>query len=35
MVMQEQPGRFARHLVEDVRPLAVAAGDAAPDEERE
>jgi len=32
MVMQEQPGRFLQHLVNDVRPIAVKAGDAAPDE---
>jgi pimeloyl-ACP methyl ester carboxylesterase len=32
MVMQEQPGRFLKHLVDDVRPIAVKAGDAAPDE---
>jgi pimeloyl-ACP methyl ester carboxylesterase len=32
MTMQEQPGRFLVHLVEDVRPYAVKAGDAAPDE---
>ncbi|WP_460762570.1 alpha/beta fold hydrolase [Lysobacter fragariae] len=28
MMMQEQPGRFLMHLVNDVRPLAVRAGDA-------
>jgi pimeloyl-ACP methyl ester carboxylesterase len=28
MMMQEQPGRFLLHLVNDVRPLAVRAGDA-------
>jgi len=28
MMMQEQPGRFLVHLVNDVRPLAVRAGDA-------
>ncbi|HEU0306059.1 MAG TPA: alpha/beta hydrolase, partial [Lysobacter sp.] len=28
MMMQEQPGRFLLHLVNDVRPLAVSAGDA-------
>jgi pimeloyl-ACP methyl ester carboxylesterase len=33
MVMQEQAGRFLVHLVEDVRPLAVEAGDAAPDDQ--
>ncbi|MEO5559189.1 MAG: alpha/beta hydrolase [Dokdonella sp.] len=32
MVMQEQPGRFLLHLVNDARPYAVKAGDAAPDE---
>jgi proline iminopeptidase len=32
MVMQEQPGRFLVHLVNDARPYAVKAGDAAPDE---
>jgi pimeloyl-ACP methyl ester carboxylesterase len=32
MVMQEQPGRFLQHLVDDVRPLAARTGDAAPDE---
>ena len=32
MVMQEQPGRFLQHLVNDVRPIAVKSGDAAPDE---
>lgn len=32
MMMQEQPGLFLMHLVEDVRPLAVRAGDAPPDE---
>ncbi|HEY9130147.1 MAG TPA: alpha/beta hydrolase [Dyella sp.] len=32
MVMQEQPGRFLMHLVNDARPLAVQAGDAAPEE---
>lgn len=32
MVMQEQPGRFLQHLVDDVRPLAVRTGDAAPGE---
>jgi pimeloyl-ACP methyl ester carboxylesterase len=30
MMMQEEPGRFLMHLVEDARPFAVAAGDAAP-----
>ncbi|MFC5578629.1 alpha/beta fold hydrolase [Lysobacter niabensis] len=33
MMMQEQPGRFLMHLVNDVRPLAVAAGDAPPSEQ--
>jgi proline iminopeptidase len=32
MVMQEQPGRFLVHLVDDARPFAVQAGDVAPDE---
>lgn len=32
MVMQEQPGRFLQHLVNDVRPIAVKLGDSAPDE---
>lgn len=32
MIMQEEPGRFLEHLVQDVRPLAVKAGDAAPAE---
>ena len=32
MVMQEQPGRFLQHLVNDVRPIAVRLGDSAPDE---
>jgi hypothetical protein len=32
MIMQEQPGRFLQHLVDDVRPRAVRTGDAAPDE---
>ena len=32
MMMEEAPGRFLVHLVDDVRPIAVAAGDAAPDE---
>jgi proline iminopeptidase len=30
--MLEEPGRFLLHLVTDVRPIAVHAGDAAPDE---
>jgi proline iminopeptidase len=30
--MLEEPGRFFFHLVNDVRPIAVRAGDAAPDE---
>jgi pimeloyl-ACP methyl ester carboxylesterase len=33
MAMQEEPGRFLYTLVKDVRPLAVAAGDSAPDNE--
>jgi pimeloyl-ACP methyl ester carboxylesterase len=33
MVMQEEPGRFLYSLVKDVRPLAVAAGDSAPENE--
>jgi pimeloyl-ACP methyl ester carboxylesterase len=33
MVMEEDPGRFLFHLISKVRPLAVNAGDAAPDEE--
>jgi pimeloyl-ACP methyl ester carboxylesterase len=32
MMMQEQPGLFLMHLVNDVRPLAVRAGDAPPAE---
>jgi pimeloyl-ACP methyl ester carboxylesterase len=32
MIMQEQPGRFLKHLVDDARPYAVKAGDAAPGE---
>jgi pimeloyl-ACP methyl ester carboxylesterase len=32
MMMQEQLGRFLMHLVSDVRPLAVRAGDAPPEE---
>ncbi len=32
MMMQEQPGRFLMRLVNDVRPLAVNAGDAPPEE---
>ncbi|WP_266157878.1 alpha/beta fold hydrolase [Dyella silvatica] len=32
MIMQEQPGRFLLHLVNDVRPIAVQANDAAPDD---
>jgi pimeloyl-ACP methyl ester carboxylesterase len=35
MVMQEQPGRFLDHLVHDVRPLAVEAGDVAPEDATE
>ena len=30
MIMQEQPGRFLVHLVEDALPYAIKAGDAAP-----
>jgi pimeloyl-ACP methyl ester carboxylesterase len=33
MVMQEEPGRFLYYLVKDLRPLAVAAGDSAPENE--
>lgn len=33
MMFVEQPGRFLEHLLTDVRPFAVRAGDAAPDEE--
>jgi pimeloyl-ACP methyl ester carboxylesterase len=33
MVMQEEPGRFLYYLVKDIRPLAVAAGDSAPENE--
>jgi proline iminopeptidase len=33
MMFVEQPGRFLEHLITDVRPIAVRAGDAAPDEE--
>jgi pimeloyl-ACP methyl ester carboxylesterase len=32
MVMQEQPGHFLMHLVDDARPYAVKAGDAAPED---
>lgn len=32
MIMQEEPGRFLQHMFQDVRPLAVRAGDSAPDE---
>jgi pimeloyl-ACP methyl ester carboxylesterase len=32
MMMQEQPGLFLMHLVNDVRPLAVRAGDVPPEE---
>ncbi len=31
MIWAEEPGRVLAHLIEDARPLAVAAGDAAPD----
>lgn len=34
MMMQEQPGLFLMHLVNDVRPLAVRAGDAPPEERK-
>lgn len=30
MAMQEEPGRFLYHLITDVRPIAVRAGDGAP-----
>ena len=33
MVMDEEPGKFLNHLVNDVRPIAVNAGDAAPADE--
>lgn len=33
MAMQEEPGRFLYYLVKDIRPLAVAAGDTATDNE--
>ncbi len=33
LVTDEQPGKFLVHLVTDVRPIAVKAGDAAPDDE--
>ena len=32
MIMQEEPGRFLDHLVHDVRPIAVKAGDTAASE---
>ena len=32
MVMQEEPGRFLYHLIIDLRPIAVAAGDGPPAE---
>ena len=35
MIMQEEPGRFLKHLVEDIRPLAVKSGDDAPPEQTE
>ena len=35
MAMQEQPGRFLYQLVTEVRPLAVKAGDVAPDNPKE
>jgi len=31
MVMQEEPGRFLYHLIIDLYPIAVHAGDVAPD----
>jgi pimeloyl-ACP methyl ester carboxylesterase len=33
MMFQEQPGRFLNHLLTDVRPFAVRAGDTAPEEQ--
>jgi hypothetical protein len=30
MVMQEESGRFLYHLITDLRPIAVKAGDGAP-----
>jgi alpha-beta hydrolase superfamily lysophospholipase len=33
MMFQQQPGRFLNHLLTDVRPFAVRAGDTAPEEE--
>jgi hypothetical protein len=33
MMFEEQSGRLLEHLLTDVRPFAVRAGDAAPDEE--
>lgn len=33
MIFAEQPGRFLEHLLTDVRPFAVRAGDAAPQEQ--
>jgi pimeloyl-ACP methyl ester carboxylesterase len=33
LVADEQPGKFLVHLVTDVRPIAVKAGDAAPEDE--
>ena len=32
MTMQEQPGRFLLHLVQDARPFAAQSGDVAPDD---
>ena len=32
LMMQEQPGLFLMHLVNDVRPLAASAGDVPPGE---
>lgn len=34
MLMEEQPGRFLVHLVEDARPYAIKAGDVAPAEKQ-
>ena len=34
LIMQEQPGRFLVHLVEDALPYAIGAGDAAPAEKQ-
>ncbi len=35
MPTQEEPGRFLYHLVTDVRPIAVVAGDVPPDDRTE